>query len=606
MPTQSYDRIGIFERIHKNIHKPIFEPPVDQEIQEKFVWHIKKYTPSINENIKPTRAEFFNRLSQQKINQINTSINSKFKGKASPEVMIKIDRQSVSSGGGSAKHTINYAQYIGRDGKVEVFTSDGLIIDNEEDLKEYVEAFTEDQEDMKPLRSENERISVNMILSMNYENVDSREDFREATEEFIKEQVLDKGFDCFWAFHDEEKIEIEGNIQSTDYNKEKGFMKIQISHTDQYGDKPKKTTLFIEDKEQIAYLQSLDINVYTAGDTDLNDGSDRNRLIKVSGYKNPHAHLTVGYRSVEGKRFDHNIKQLNEMRENFAENLNKRGIEATATPRWIRGEVSKAISQDKYHKILNEGLHFKDFDKSAEEYINFTFEQNKKTKEYRFMTSPNKSADQEYFKKRNDCLAEFSRQLANEAKKSGNDKIAHELYTYSKLIKQQTFDNQEKIKDTALHKVEEQRDLKKYYQYKFDVNPQKLKRFRFAKENFVASFKSEKGGIQGFNDTSKKRFINEFHKSLTKHDKDSTVLVFDIEPIKNKEKFLNQILKNPNIMENSFATIDKIKDNKNKERVFIASKKKLSNKEVALIVKHINKEIDKYVSSRFIRKGKEK
>lgn len=83
--------------------------------------------------------------------------------------------------------------------------------------------------------------------------------------------------------------------------------------------------------------------------------------------KNPHVHLTVKTRGLNGERLHPRKADLQEWRESFAEKMRQQGYEAEATPRRSRGVVQKAKKQvvwglenrpakldDKGNPVLNE------------------------------------------------------------------------------------------------------------------------------------------------------------------------------------------------------------------------------------------------------------
>lgn len=61
--------------------------------------------------------------------------------------------------------------------------------------------------------------------------------------------------------------------------------------------------------------------------------------------KNPHVHLTVKTRGLDGERLHPRKADLQEWRESFAEKMRQQGYEAEATPRRSRGVVQKAKTQ---------------------------------------------------------------------------------------------------------------------------------------------------------------------------------------------------------------------------------------------------------------------
>jgi Relaxase/Mobilisation nuclease domain len=64
---------------------------------------------------------------------------------------------------------------------------------------------------------------------------------------------------------------------------------------------------------------------------------------------NPHVHLTVKSRDENNKHLNPKKDDLQRYRETFASKLYDLGIEANATPRWIRGKTVKADTQSVYH-----------------------------------------------------------------------------------------------------------------------------------------------------------------------------------------------------------------------------------------------------------------
>ncbi|MDN7899069.1 hypothetical protein QZM82_23040 [Burkholderia cepacia] len=63
----------------------------------------------------------------------------------------------------------------------------------------------------------------------------------------------------------------------------------------------------------------------------------------------PHVHICVRSRAVNGRRLLHGPTELQAFRQLFAEKLREQGIEATATPRSVRGVVRKPKRQAIYH-----------------------------------------------------------------------------------------------------------------------------------------------------------------------------------------------------------------------------------------------------------------
>jgi type IV secretory pathway VirD2 relaxase len=61
--------------------------------------------------------------------------------------------------------------------------------------------------------------------------------------------------------------------------------------------------------------------------------------------KHPHVHLVVKTLGFDQKRLNPRKADIQQWRENFAEKLNERGIDAVATPRIIRGVVKKSEAQ---------------------------------------------------------------------------------------------------------------------------------------------------------------------------------------------------------------------------------------------------------------------
>jgi type IV secretion system T-DNA border endonuclease VirD2 len=92
---------------------------------------------------------------------------------------------------------------------------------------------------------------------------------------------------------------------------------------------------------------------------------------------NPHVHLTVQNCGMHGKRLQIKRGDPQKWREAFALELDKRGINAEATPRAIRGIVLKSVSQTlKHMKGRGVKLHTA---KEAIDDIRFLWTQNKQT-----------------------------------------------------------------------------------------------------------------------------------------------------------------------------------------------------------------------------------
>lgn len=403
-------------------------------------------------------GQLYNALSRgfspSRINKTTKSVTTRNSRKPSSEVLIKFDRQAVSKGGGGAKHVINYADYISRNGNVEVFTSDGLIIDNLEDLKAYGEGFIEGQKDLKGLRDKEERLAVNMVLSMNDFYVKDKDDFRKATEAFIKEQIIDKEFECFYAFH---------------------------------------------------------------SDTD-----------------NPHCHVTVGYRSDTGKRFDFNVKDINEMRENYANHLNEFNIEATASPRWVRGEINNSIHRDKYFALLRQPLIAKDAKENFEKMANIFVEETMQGNKFVFRDESDKA--KQFTQKRNETLVNFAFQLAEEAKKHDNYKVSDSFTNYAYALNKRNNDIKKaktsdfiNLKDIDINSMLKKRmdnkvrqaQIKNILKYSFTLTKDRSKQLRFNNTEQILS----KDGKLYFD---KNNFAKEYNKTNPKDNKDKTAIVFEV------------------------------------------------------------------------------
>lgn len=489
-------------------HSAIYSHARARRDKKEFVLYFSKNSGQLNKYLDKSLNHGAKKVqfSMKRLAQTTKSLNRTNAKKPSSEVLIKIDRQAVAKGGGTQKHVINYADYISRKGNVEVYTSDGLIIDNLEDLKEYGEDFIEGQKDLKGLRDTNERLAVNMILSMNDFYVKDVEDFKKATEKFIKEEIINNEFECFYAFHD-----------------------------------------------------------------------DTN---------NPHCHVTVGYRSDTGKRFDFNVKDINRMRERYAESLNEHNIEATATARWVRGEMNKSIHRDKYFALLRQPIMSDqskvNFEKTANIFVEETFNGNKLVYQ---------DVKDQFSIKRNETIIDFAYQLANEAKKHNNAKVADSFYTYATSLKKRheyllkkgakaVSDINLKDIDTStvskakLENKVQQAQINKILKYSFTLSKEKQKSLRFGTTEQVLT---KDGKLYASNIG---KFAKEFNKEKPK---DRTAIVFEV------SNFNIEGLKLP---VKADIIVNDLKD-KGGKRVMILADKTLSKQDKFKAIKAFNQHIQK-------------
>lgn len=218
-----------------------------------------------------------------------------------PEVMIKIMRTSGINKKGIQKSLA----YIGRDGEVEIETSDGRELNSLEEIKEF-----------------NDYACDTLQISKYIE--------------FFKKSELKKDNESNECARDE-----NGNIVSPKKSPV-GNTHNMIFSMPHGTDKNKMKEAFRDfAKENFeSYMYAFAVHDDNAGE-------------------NPHIHFTIYRKNMDtDKKIRLNKTDIQKMREEWALCLNQIGIDCKATPRKLRGEITKNVNKNKEIKIMRESKKF--------------------------------------------------------------------------------------------------------------------------------------------------------------------------------------------------------------------------------------------------------